>query len=75
MLLYCVTYIVLWSSKQVDFEALARLTGAATQGRHDADQWVKSYRIAFSKDGSNYYYYKERGVVKVALILVHRKMN
>ncbi|XP_015756081.1 PREDICTED: uncharacterized protein LOC107335265 [Acropora digitifera] len=50
---------------QVDFEALARLTSVATQGRHDADQWVKSYRITFSKDGSNYIYYKERGVVKL----------
>lgn len=73
--LYCVTYMAHWSFEQVDFEALARLTGVATQGRHDADQWVKSYKIAFSRDGSNYYYYKERGVVKVALMRVHCKMN
>ncbi|XP_068726460.1 uncharacterized protein, partial [Montipora capricornis] len=50
---------------QIDFEALASITGVATQGRYDADQWVKSYKITFSKDGSNYYYYKERGVVKL----------
>lgn len=41
------------------------MTGCATQGRHDAEQWVKSYIITFSRDGSRYKYYKERRVVKV----------
>lgn len=54
---------------KVDFEALTRITGCATQGRHDAEQWVKSYIITFSRDGSRYKYYKERRVVKVTEIV------
>ena len=28
-----------------------KVTGIATQGRQDADQWVTAYRIYYSSDG------------------------
>ena len=28
-----------------------RVTGIATQGRHDADQWVTAYYVYYSQDG------------------------
>ncbi|EDO48087.1 predicted protein, partial [Nematostella vectensis] len=44
---------------QVDLGAVSRLTGVATQGRHDAHQWVTSYTLAFSKDGKRFYPYRQ----------------
>ena len=55
-------------SLQIDFEALTRATGIATQGRYDAEQWVKTYRLTYSRDGSTYKYYAERRVIKVICV-------
>lgn len=52
-------YIGSWSSRhnnhnqwlQVDFRKYMKVTGIATQGRQDADQWVTAYRIYYSSDG------------------------
>lgn len=63
------TFIWLAFSLQVDFEALTRVTGIATQGRYDAEQWVKTYRLTYSRDGSSYKYYTERRVIKVTCVL------
>ena len=42
------------------------VTGIATQGRSDQDQWVTMYRLMFSDDGLRFQRYKENGhVVKV----------
>ena len=51
-----------WSSKlnhqgqwlEVDLEETAKVTMVATQGRYDADQWVKSYKVAYSKYGGHF---------------------
>lgn len=49
-----------WSSKsnndyqwiQVDLGRVTRVTGIATQGRQDFDQWVESYILRYSLDGN-----------------------
>lgn len=65
---------------QVNFGEMTRIKGVATQGRQDANQWVTSYTLSFSRDGEKFYSYKEHGRVKVnvisyineAIVLVHR---
>lgn len=37
------------------------VTGVATQGRQDYDQWVTTYRVAYGDDGVNFQEYKEPG--------------
>ena len=64
-----------WSSRyntlgqwlQVDLETYATVTGLATRGRSDADQWVTKYRMQYSNDGVNFHWYREQtvGSVKV----------
>ena len=51
-----------WSSKlnnkgqwlEVDIGETAKVTMVATQGRYDYDQWVKSYKVAYSKFGGHF---------------------
>ena len=45
-----------------------KVTGFASQGRADLDQWVTKYKLQYSHDGVNFYYYKEpgQGVPKVS---------
>ena len=42
-----------------------KITGIATQGRHDANQWVTRYLVAFSQDNMHFEYYMEYGNFKV----------
>ena len=42
-----------------------KITGIATQGRHDANQWVTRYWVAFSQDNMHFEYYMEYGNFKV----------
>lgn len=42
---------------QVYFGVLARLTGINSQGRQDANQWVKTFILTFSRDGFNFVKY------------------
>ena len=39
---------------RVDFSKGIKFTGIATQGRQDANQWVKSYKLKFSVDGGHF---------------------
>lgn len=39
---------------QIKFSKITQITGVATQGRSDADQWVKSYKLQYSSDGSSW---------------------
>ncbi|KAJ7376174.1 hypothetical protein OS493_036288 [Desmophyllum pertusum] len=41
------------SRLQVDFGRNVKITKVATQGRQDLDEWVKSYSLAYSVDGSS----------------------
>ncbi|XP_030844399.1 uncharacterized protein LOC763130 isoform X3 [Strongylocentrotus purpuratus] len=40
---------------QVDLLHLYRITSVATQGREDTSQWVTSYKLACSTDGTNFH--------------------
>ena len=46
----------------------AKVTGLASQGRADADQWVTKYKLQYSHDGVHFYFYREpgQGVAKVS---------
>ena len=41
-------------SSKVDFGPISKITGIATQGRYEANQWVKSYSLSYSRDGIKY---------------------
>ena len=36
---------------QIDCGSWTKISAVATQGRQDADQWVKTYSLSFSYDG------------------------
>ena len=55
---------------QVNFVELMRIKGVATQGRQDANQWVRSYTVSYSTDGNNFRSYKEGRTTKVNIILL-----
>lgn len=50
---------------QVNFQEIYRIRGIATQGRQDANQWVKNYALSYGLNGADFAPYKERGRVKV----------
>ena len=51
---------------QIDFKFTATITEILTQGRRDSYQWVKSYTVAYSDDGTNFKTYKgDKGQDKV----------
>ena len=59
-----------WSAKtndvhqwlQVDLGAKTEVTGIQIQGRQDADQWVTSFTISYSSDGTTYTSYQNSKV-------------
>ncbi|XP_022786853.1 lactadherin-like [Stylophora pistillata] len=46
---------------QIDLGALFRVTGVATQGRSNYNQWVTKYKLQYSYDGVTFTYYMEAG--------------
>ena len=46
---------------QVDFGSYTRVTGVATQGRYNDDQWVTKYMLQYSDDGLTFQTYKKPG--------------
>ena len=38
----------------MDIGETAKVTMVATQGRYDANQWVQSYKVAYSKYGGHF---------------------
>jgi len=44
---------------QIKFGQIFQITGVATQGRADAAQWVKSYKLEYSTDGSSWTLYPD----------------
>lgn len=59
-----------WSSRRNDgnqwlqidlFDETSQVTGVATQGRADWNQWVTKYRLQYSVDGVTFQFYKEQG--------------
>ena len=43
---------------QVDLRTAKNVTGVVTQGRarNDVDQWVTSYKVSYSNDGTNFHF-------------------
>ena len=50
---------------QADLGSSKKVTHLATQGRNGYDQWVTSYKVEYSNDGSSFLYYQEQGADKV----------
>ena len=50
---------------QIDLQTLHIICAVSTQGNSQVDQWVKTYTLKLSKDGSSWTDYKEDGLVKV----------
>ncbi|KAM7428989.1 hypothetical protein ABFA07_020090 [Porites harrisoni] len=50
---------------QVDLGKKTEVTGIKTQGRYNTHQWVTSYRVSYSNDGSTFQTYKENNQDKV----------
>ena len=50
---------------QIDLQTLHIICAVSTQGNSKADQWVKTYTLKLSIDGSTWTDYKEGGQVKV----------
>ena len=59
------TQIGAWAAKNIDqnqylqikFGQIFQISGVATQGRADSAQWVKSYKLEYSTDGTTWTYY------------------
>ena len=50
---------------QIDLQTLHIICAVSTQGNSRADQWVTTYRLQLSTDGTTWRDYKEGGQVKV----------
>ena len=50
---------------QADLDSSKNVTHLATQGRNDYDQWVTSYKVEHSSDGTSFHCYQEHGADKV----------
>ena len=50
---------------RVDLGKKTWVRGIKTQGRHDAGQWVTSYRVSYSNYGSSFQTYQENNKDKV----------
>ena len=62
-----------WSSRyknvfqwlQVNLGQVSKVVAVATQGRYDANQWVKKYEISYSLHGSKFKFYSIKRKVQV----------
>ena len=52
---------------QINLGRLNNIRGVATQGRHDANQWVTSFSLAYTADDFNWVYIRENSKVKVII--------
>lgn len=51
---------------QVDLGTIKTVTHVGTQGRNGVAQWVTSYKVQYSSDGSSFQDYQEQGASKVS---------
>ena len=54
----------------VDFGALTKVKAVATQGRQNSAQWVTKYYLSYSKNGYQFYPYKEGRTTKVKISFI-----
>ena len=58
---------------QIKFGQIFQIAGTATQGRADDAQWVKSYKLEYSTDGSTWAYYSDvRCTFKILLMMIYK---
>lgn len=57
---------------QVDLRTAKKVTGVVTQGRarNDVDQWVTSYKVSYSNDGTNFHFVDNKKVFFKDILLV-----
>lgn len=48
-----------WLQIDLGVEYTTNVTKVATQGSRSHEEWVKKYKLDYSKDGVNFQYYKE----------------
>ena len=60
---------------QIDLQTLHIICAVSTQGNSQADQWVKTYKLQFSIDGTTWTDYKEVGQVKVQCFLSNDNLS
>ena len=60
---------------QIDLQTLHIICAVSTQGNSQADEWVKTYTLQSSIDGSSWTNYEEDGVVKVLVCCNHSISN
>ena len=56
---------------QVDLQHQVHLTGISSQGRINCtcNQWVKSYTVSYSNDGTYFIDFKQNGDIKVWILM------
>ena len=52
---------------QIDLGNRAIIIKCSTQGRYDANQWVKSYTVSYGMNGFHFRFYKEGGRTRVCI--------
>ena len=60
---------------QVNFGAWTKISRVATQGRNDADQWVKSFSLSYGYDSVFFRIYKEDNKKKVKIGFTFHKIT
>ena len=60
---------------QIDLQTLHIICAVSTQGNSQADQWVKTYKLQFSINGTTWMDYKEAGQVKVQCFLSNDNLS
>ena len=60
---------------QIDLQTLHIICAVSTQGNSQADQWVKTYKLQFSINGTTWTDYKEVGQVKVQCFLSNDNLS
>ena len=53
---------------QIDLRRPTRITKVTTQGRYDANQFVRTYRLLYSQNGNTFILIKEGGKIKVCYL-------
>lgn len=51
---------------QIELNEVMTVSGVATQGRQDASQWVNSYKLEYSTDGSSWNYYPQVNTFEIS---------
>ena len=60
---------------QIDLQTLHIICAVSTQGNSQADQWVKTYKLQFSINGTTWTDYKEAGQIKVQCFLSNDNLS